>query len=156
MGVLSVVSLDEILDYATLENLAYLLGGLVLLKAAQLSYDPIRHLFSPLRHLAGPKNDSFIFGNLKRVFAAPNSTLHEEWRELYGSAYAYRVFFSSYRLFTSDTRAISFILTQSNTFPKPESLRRGLANLLGEGLLFAEFDAHKRQRRIMVIGPHEP
>ncbi|KAG8743100.1 hypothetical protein FRC10_000400 [Ceratobasidium sp. 414] len=145
MVVPPIVTLDEILDHATLKNLAYLLSGLVLLKTAQLSYDPIRSLFSPLRHLAGPKNDSFIFGNLRRVFAAPNSTLHEEWREQYGSAYAYRIFFSSYRLFTSDTGAISFILTQSSIFPKPESLRRGLANLLGEGLLFAEFDTHRRQ-----------
>ncbi|KAG9128432.1 hypothetical protein FRC07_012540 [Ceratobasidium sp. 392] len=50
---------------------------------------------------------------------------------------------------------MSFILTQSNDFPKPENLRRGLANLLGEGILFAEFDAHKRQRRIMnpAFGP---
>ncbi|KAG9098413.1 hypothetical protein FS749_003865 [Ceratobasidium sp. UAMH 11750] len=155
MGVLSIVTLDEILEHATLKNIVYLLGSLVLLKAAQLSYDPIRHLFSPLRHLAGPKNDSFLFGNLRRVFAAPNSALHEEWRELYGSTYAYRGFISSYRLFTSDTQAISFILTQSGMFPKPESLRRFLANLLGEGLLFTEFDTHKRQRRIMnpAFGP---
>jgi hypothetical protein len=90
----SVVTLDGVLDYATLENLIYLSGGLILLKLGQLSYWPIRQLFSPLRHLRGPKNDSIIFGNLKRIFAAPSSVLHEEWMEQYGSTYAYRIFMS--------------------------------------------------------------
>ncbi|KAG9128433.1 hypothetical protein FRC07_012541 [Ceratobasidium sp. 392] len=117
--------------------MAYLLSALALLKAAQIWYDPIRGLFSPLRHLQGPQNDSLIFGNQKRIFASSNLALHDEWFKQYGSTYAYRVFFSSH------------------DFPKPENLRRGLANLLGEGLLFAEFDTHKRQRRIMnpAFGP---
>ncbi|KAG9098412.1 hypothetical protein FS749_003864 [Ceratobasidium sp. UAMH 11750] len=155
MNVLPTVTMDEVLDYATLENLAYLVGGLTLLKIAQLSYDPIRHQFSPLRQLTGPKNDSLIFGNMRRIFAALGSTLHEEWMEEYGTTFAYRGFLSSYRLFTTDSRALSFIMTQSSTFPKPESLRKGIANLLGEGILFAEFDSHRRQRRIMnpAFGP---
>ncbi|KAG9074759.1 hypothetical protein FRC06_010484, partial [Ceratobasidium sp. 370] len=76
--------MDEVLDYATLENLGYLVGGLTVLKVAQLSYDPIRRLFSPLRQLTGPKNDSLIFGNMRRIFAAPGSVLHEEWMDAYG------------------------------------------------------------------------
>jgi len=57
--------------------------------------------------------------------------------------------FSSYRLFTTDIRALNFIMTQTDAFPKPNSLRQGLGDLLGRGLLVAESDAHKRQRRIM-------
>ncbi|KAG9128431.1 hypothetical protein FRC07_012539 [Ceratobasidium sp. 392] len=155
MATLSNLTLDEILDYATLHNFAYLMGGLALLKIAQLSYDPVRNQFSPLRRLKGPKNDSFIFGHMKRIFAAPGSVLHEEWMETYGAVFAYRSFLSSYRLLTTDPRALSFIMTQSSSFPKPETLRKGIANLLGEGILFAEFDVHKRQRRIMnpAFGP---
>ncbi|KAG8703084.1 hypothetical protein FRC09_004364 [Ceratobasidium sp. 395] len=155
MATSSTSTLGEILDYVTTRNIAYVLGALAVLKTAQLSYDPIQRMFSPLRHLPGPKNDSLIFGNLRRIFAAPALAVHEEWLEQYGSTYVYRIFFSACRLFTSDTRAMSYILTQSNDFPKPESLRRALANLLGEGILFAEFDTHKRQRRIMnpAFGP---
>ncbi|KAG9128434.1 hypothetical protein FRC07_012542 [Ceratobasidium sp. 392] len=40
-------------------------------------------------------------------------------------------------------------MTHTNSFPKPENVRRSLADVLGEGLLFSEADAHKRQRRIM-------
>ncbi|KAG8743099.1 hypothetical protein FRC10_000399 [Ceratobasidium sp. 414] len=40
-------------------------------------------------------------------------------------------------------------MTQTNSFPKPENVRRSLADILGEGLLFAEAETHKRQRRIM-------
>ncbi|KAG9098416.1 hypothetical protein FS749_003868 [Ceratobasidium sp. UAMH 11750] len=40
-------------------------------------------------------------------------------------------------------------MSQTESFPKPENFRQGLAGFLGQGLLFVESDAHKRQRRIM-------
>ncbi|KAG8744389.1 hypothetical protein FRC12_014811 [Ceratobasidium sp. 428] len=155
MDALPTVTLDEVLGHATLQNLAYLIGGLAVLKVAQLSYNPVRQQFSPLRQLTGPKNESLIFGHMKRIFAASGWVIQEEWMGRYGATFAYRSFLSSYRLFTTDTRALAFIMTQSNSFPKPEMLRKGIANLLGEGILFAEFDTHKRQRRIMnpAFGP---
>ncbi|KAG8703083.1 hypothetical protein FRC09_004363 [Ceratobasidium sp. 395] len=155
MDALPTVTLDEVLGHATLQNLVYLIGGLAVLKVAQLSYNPVRQQFSPLRQLTGPKNESLIFGHMKRIFAASGWVIQEEWMERYGATFAYRSFLSSYRLFTTDTRALAFIMTQSNSFPKPEMLRKGIANLLGEGILFAEFDTHKRQRRIMnpAFGP---
>ncbi|KAG8744252.1 hypothetical protein FRC12_014843, partial [Ceratobasidium sp. 428] len=145
MDAIPTVTLDEVLGHATLQNLAYLIGGLAVLKVAQLSYNPVRQQFSPLRQLTGPKNESLIFGHMKRIFAASGWVIQEEWMEKYGTTFAYRSFLSSYRLFTTDTRALAFIMTQSNSFPKPEMLRKGIANLLGEGILFAEFDTHKRQ-----------
>ncbi|KAH7337785.1 cytochrome P450 [Rhizoctonia solani] len=38
---------------------------------------------------------------------------------------------------------------RDDTFPKPDSIRRGLASVVGDGLISAEGDVHKRQRRIM-------
>ncbi|KAF8604787.1 cytochrome P450 [Ceratobasidium sp. AG-I] len=149
MTSLPLVALDDVLKYATRENLLYLFGGLLFLKIGEWTYWPIRKLFSPLRHLRGPKNESLVFGNLKRIFGAQNSVLHEEWVGEYGLTFAYRGFLSSYRLYTVDTRALNFIMTQTNSFAKPEAVRRNLADVLGEGLLFAEGDTHKRQRRIM-------
>jgi len=56
----------------------------------------IRHVLgllqSPLRELSGPKNDSWIFGNLKAIFAAENNALHEKWFAEYGHTIAYTVF----------------------------------------------------------------
>ncbi|CUA74247.1 Cytochrome P450 4A25 [Rhizoctonia solani] len=75
--------------------------------------------------------------------------LQGQWMETYGSTYSYRGFLLSYRLFTADTRALTYIMTQTDTFPKPDSVRKGLAEVVGYGLISAEGDVHKRQRRIM-------
>ncbi|KAG9090366.1 hypothetical protein FS749_000612 [Ceratobasidium sp. UAMH 11750] len=47
-------------------------------------------------------------------------------------------------------RAINFVLSQPAMFPKSERAHKGLARVLGVGILSAEPEAHKRQRRIMV------
>ncbi|CAE6464609.1 unnamed protein product [Rhizoctonia solani] len=143
----SIVPLNTLTEYATFRNLLYLSGGIVLFKIAEGAYYPIRKLFSPLRQLPGPPNESLIFGNLKRIFAAPNSVIHEAWLKEYGSTLTYRGFLSSYRLFTVDPRALSYIMSQPGSFPKPENVRRNLADVLGEGLLFSEGETHKRQLR---------
>ncbi|KAG8709037.1 hypothetical protein FRC09_000904 [Ceratobasidium sp. 395] len=41
------------------------------------------------------------------------------------------------------------VLAQSDSFPKPGVVRRNFGNNLGKGLLYAEFDTHRRQRRLM-------
>lgn len=115
MTSLPLVTLDDVLKYATRENLFYLIGGLVFLKIGEWSYVPIRKLFSPLRHLAGPKNEHLIFGNLKRIFGAQNSVLHEQWVGEYGLTFVYRGFLSvclllpPYRLPSQLTSALPVI-----------------------------------------------
>jgi hypothetical protein len=94
MTPLPVITLDKILDYATLKNLVYVSGGIIILEAGRWLYWPIRKLFSPLRHLPGPRNESLIFGNLRRIFAAQNSVVHEAWAEKHGPTYVYRGFLS--------------------------------------------------------------
>ncbi|KAF8604786.1 cytochrome P450 [Ceratobasidium sp. AG-I] len=143
------IALETVLPYATLKNLVYLSGTLIIVEMAHSIYPTIRKLFSPLRQLAGPKNDSLLFGNLRQLFTAQQSSIHEDWLEKYGSTFAFRGFLSAYRLYTVDTRALTFILSQADSFPKPEAVRRSLADSLGEGLIFSEGETHKRQRRTM-------
>jgi hypothetical protein len=90
MGPLPAITVDTISGLATLKNLAYLSGCYVLFKSAQLTYQTTRRILSPLRHLAGPQNDSVIFGNTKRIFGAPLGVVHEEWLEKYGSTFTYK------------------------------------------------------------------
>lgn len=149
MANLSLAPLDTLIEYVTIKNILFLSGGIILIKVAEGVYHPIRKLFSPLGELPGPSNESFIFGNLKRIFASPNSVVHESWLQEYGSTLRYRGFLSSYRLFTVDPRALTYVMSQPGSFPKPENVRRSLADVLGEGLLFSEGETHKRQRRIM-------
>ncbi|KAG8769238.1 hypothetical protein FRC12_005085 [Ceratobasidium sp. 428] len=141
--------LGELQRHATPHNIAYLVGSVILVKSIQWSYWPIRRLFSPLGRLPGPKTESLIWGNLKQVLMSPNLNIYEQWSETYGPTFAYRGLFFSYRLLTTDIRALTFIMSQSDSFPKPDNFRQGLAGFLGQGLLFVESDAHRRQRRIM-------
>ena len=54
----------------------------------------ITPLLSPLRDLPGPPSPSFAFGNLKEIFDADNSVLHEAWTEKYGHTLMYRAWFN--------------------------------------------------------------
>ena len=44
---------------------------------------------SPLRHLPGPPNDHWFFGNLKTIAQAETPVTQEKWMEQYGPTMAY-------------------------------------------------------------------
>ncbi|KAG8768678.1 hypothetical protein FRC12_005437 [Ceratobasidium sp. 428] len=143
--------LGELQRHVTPHNIAYLVGSIILVKGIQWSYWPIRRLFSPLGRLPGPKTESLIWGNLKQVLMSSNLNIYEQWSETYGSTFAYRGLFFSYRLLTTDIRALTLcvtlelpsssivlsvifgsIMSQSDSFPKPDNFRQGLAGFLGQ------------------------
>lgn len=96
-----------------------------------------------------------MYGNLKEIFAAENSVLHEGWVAKYGNTIKYKGWLSRNRLFTVDTRALNYILSHSNEYQKPALARYNLGEVLGEGLLIVEGEQHRQQRRIMnpAFGP---
>lgn len=59
----------------------------VLFKLAKIAVHPF---FSPLRYIPGPPSPSFIFGNMKQIFHAENSVLHEQWIDQYGTTLKYK------------------------------------------------------------------
>ena len=48
---------------------------------------------SNLRYLPGPKNPSFMWGNMKQIQMADNQSLHEQWVRDYGKTFKYKGFF---------------------------------------------------------------
>ncbi|KAF8554640.1 cytochrome P450 [Imleria badia] len=116
----------------------------------------VYHQFtSPIRHLRGPKGTSWLYGNMRDIWNAEDSVLHEEWVKQYGNTLKYKGLFNSNRLFTMDTRAINHVLTHSIDYQKPSQVRYNLSQVLGEGVLFVEGAQHRQQRRIMnpAFGP---
>ncbi|KAL7411750.1 putative cytochrome P450 [Mrakia frigida] len=105
---------------------------------------------SLLLNLPGPPSDSFIFGSLKGIIKEEPGKKHDRWMDEYGSTYRYDVLAGEIRFFTADPRAINHIMSNCYDYPKPGAVRRGLAEMLGNGILSAEGDVHKRQRRIML------
>ncbi|KAI9068653.1 cytochrome P450 [Trametes sanguinea] len=110
-----------------------------------------------LKNLPGPPSPSWFYGNMKLIRSDENSDfiVQERWSEEYGPHIMYRGFLSHDRVWTLDTRALNHVLTHSIDYQKPEMARRGLANLIGEGVLVTEGEHHRIQRRIMnpAFGP---
>ncbi|KAH7910533.1 cytochrome P450 [Hygrophoropsis aurantiaca] len=116
----------------------------------------VLHKFtSPLRNINGPKSTSWLYGNMRDIFKAENSVLHEQWVKEYGQTLKYHGFLNIDRLFTMDLRALNHVLTHSLDYQKPEQVRYNLSQILGEGVLFVEGAQHRQQRRIMnpAFGP---
>ncbi|KAG8734632.1 hypothetical protein FRC12_018440 [Ceratobasidium sp. 428] len=143
-------TLAQALEHLTFRKVIYLSGGYIGLQALLLVYRLTRRRLSPIRNLAGPPNVSFRFGNRKQITSAPFRVLHEERVKKYGHTFVFNDVLESLRLFTADPKALSFIMTQSSSFVRPELVREHFVNNMGPGLLAVEFGTHKRQRRLMV------
>ncbi|TCD69777.1 hypothetical protein EIP91_006313 [Steccherinum ochraceum] len=115
----------------------------------------VRIYTSPLRHLPGPPNPSWFWGQFKVIFNSDHGVPQEKWLAEYGQTITYQGMFGGRRLYTHDERAMNHILTHSNDFPKPEVTRYNLTAVLGAGVLVTEGEQHRQQRRIMnpAFGP---
>ncbi|KAI0767221.1 cytochrome P450 [Fomes fomentarius] len=115
--------------------------------------------FNPsLKNLPGPPSPSLLWGNFKAIQEEDNSVPQERWTEEYHShTITYQGFLGIRRLWTTDTRAINYILTHSAEYQKPSAARRSLAKILGKGVLFVEDEQHRQQRRVMnpAFGPSQ-
>ncbi|KII91513.1 hypothetical protein PLICRDRAFT_105725 [Plicaturopsis crispa FD-325 SS-3] len=123
-----------------------------LYKLAELLYG---NLSSPLRNLPGPPSTSWALGNSKEIQQADPSVVHEKWVEQYGQTFKYAGLGNVPHLFTLDTKALSHILSHTDTFQKSKAMRYNLSRIVGPGVLVVEGDAHKLQRNIMnpAFGP---
>ncbi|KAJ6530003.1 cytochrome P450 [Mycena vulgaris] len=104
-------------------------------------------LTSPIRHLPGPKNHSWIVGNFFDM--GDEAPVITRWRQEFGPHFQFRGLLNGRKLYTSDTKAINHIVTNTNLYGKGPVAVRGLKSLLGNGILSVEGDPHKQQRRLL-------
>lgn len=108
---------------------------------------------SPLRRLPQPKGGSVVLGHFLRIFKEPSGEPHRDWIESIpndGVLY-YRWIFNEPRVLVTTPKALAEVLVQkSYEFVKPWNVRVGLGRLLGVGVLLAEGNEHKRQRRALM------
>ncbi|EJF57948.1 cytochrome P450 [Dichomitus squalens LYAD-421 SS1] len=111
----------------------------------------LRQARSPLRHLPGPPSPSFFMGNLREMHDQENNGLVARWAAAYGSTFVYRGFIGGCRLMTVDPLAVNHIMSRGYEYPKPDFVRDALASMAAgyEGLLTAEGDMHRKQRKIL-------
>ncbi|KAF9342001.1 hypothetical protein BGZ91_003698 [Linnemannia elongata] len=115
------------------------------------------NFLSPLRHIPGPPNKSKhnkynlpFLGNFPDIIQEEAGIPHREWIEQYGGIVCYRGLFNNRRILLADPKAIQHVFaTNSYKYPKPDNLVRLLGMVIGHGILLAEGDVHRKQRKML-------
>ncbi|KZT74142.1 cytochrome P450 [Daedalea quercina L-15889] len=110
---------------------------------------------SSLRDMPGPRNSSWLYGNLVDLRSEEPGVMVQRWAERYGHIFKFKSSMNADVLLMLDTKAMNHVLTHSHDYPKPEMVRFNLGEILGKGLLVVEAEQHRQQRRIMnpAFGP---
>ncbi len=108
---------------------------------------------SPLRHLPEPPGSSFFNGQWPTLVKEPSGIPMRRWvNEIPNNGLIrYRHLFNRDRLLLTSPKALAEVMTtKSYDFVKPDFMRVGIGQLLGIGVLLAEGDEHKIQRKNLM------
>ncbi|OMP88640.1 Protein LUTEIN DEFICIENT 5, chloroplastic [Diplodia seriata] len=111
------------------------------------------HFFSPLRHLPQPKGGHWLMGHFNKIRKENTGQPAREWSQSVpneGLIY-YRFAFNSERVLVTSPKGLAEVLVHKNyEFVKPSTIRDGIGRILGIGILLAEGDEHRRQRKLLM------
>lgn len=108
--------------------------------------------FSPLRHLPGPEGNSWWNGQWAKIKAEPSGQPQREWLNTIPNEglIRYLGMFNAERLLITSPKGLGEVLTtKSYEFIKPATVR-GIGRILGVGILLAEGEEHKIQRKNLL------
>ena len=108
--------------------------------------------FSPIRHVPEAPDGNFFLGQTRKIMAASSGKPMREWIENTPNDGLIRYsMWGTPRLLPTNPKTLGEVLVQKNyDFVKPPLIRRSLGRLLGVGILLAEGDEHKRQRKSLM------
>ncbi|KAH7016898.1 cytochrome P450 [Ilyonectria destructans] len=131
---------------------AFLLGLSVGLLVYSIFVSPV--YLSPLKHLPGPKDNAFFFGQTLKFLHVPwFPNLYLEWSRQWPDApfIRYLGIANTETLFVNSIVAYKEILqTKSAYFVKPKFARTFAHETIGDGLPFVEGQLHKLRRAAMM------
>ncbi|KAH8115692.1 cytochrome P450 [Phellopilus nigrolimitatus] len=106
---------------------------------------------SKMTKLHGPPASSWLFGVSKDVFLGDSGEIYEKWAEEYGPVYQIPGPFGSRRTVLVDAKAIAHYYSKE-TFVYVHSTfaKQAISNIIGKGLLWAEGESHRRQRKTLA------
>ncbi|KAK1991467.1 cytochrome P450 [Colletotrichum falcatum] len=109
--------------------------------------------FSSLRSIPGPKNDHWLMGQYMRIIREPTGVPMIDWINNipHEGIIRYRGLFNQERLLITSPKALAEVLVTHNyDFRKPTAVRSSIGRILGIGVLLAEGDEHKVQRKNLM------
>ncbi|CAK7235748.1 hypothetical protein SBRCBS47491_009401 [Sporothrix bragantina] len=112
------------------------------------------NFFSPLRHLPQPKSGNvFLLGQFPRINREATGKPALEWINTIpnNGLIRYLGLFNQERLLITKPKALAEVLVSKNyDFIKPGQVRNALSRILGVGILLAEGDEHRFQRKMLA------
>jgi len=108
--------------------------------------------FSPIRNVPTPPDAKFFTGSTKDILNGYPCRPQREWMEAVpnNGLLRYSHWFQE-RLLVTNTKALGEVLVTKNyDFIKPPQLAKTIGRILGLGILFAEGDEHKMQRKNLM------
>ncbi|KAF8173848.1 cytochrome P450 [Mycena galopus ATCC 62051] len=132
------------------------LRGFLILLAIWLCTKLFSYVWRPARtrttKLKGPPSPSRILGFMRYLLQTPDSSIeYEQWAALYGGAFEIPLAFGSKQILLSDPKALTHCYnTERAVYVRIESERQFIGSIFGRGVLWAEGDMHKRQRKALT------
>ncbi|KZT67557.1 cytochrome P450 [Daedalea quercina L-15889] len=104
--------------------------------------------------LSGPPSPSLLWGVSRLIQgndAQDPGSLFEEWSEQYGSVFRIPAAFGTSKIVVCDPKAIQhFYSREAVGYVHTTMFRTGIESLVGRGVLWAQGDVHKRQRKALT------
>lgn len=127
-----------------------LLGGLLMYRTVLYP-----HFFSPIRHLPTPGGAHWFLGHFREIARDPTGEPQLRWVEELpqnSGLIRYIGLFGGERIMLCSPKTLAEALHhKSYAFIKPKFMRSGIGRILGlRGLLFAEGDEHRHQRKLLL------
>ncbi|CAG8598347.1 17170_t:CDS:2 [Racocetra fulgida] len=105
---------------------------------------------SPLLKVPGPPVDNFLLGHYASILSKNIKEAFYHLVKQYGGIVKYHGLLSKPYILVADPKLVQEILSShSYEYPRDIFNKPPLKDVLGEGLLFADGNVHKRQRRLM-------
>ncbi|THU83367.1 cytochrome P450 [Dendrothele bispora CBS 962.96] len=110
-----------------------------------------RHAVKSLVPLPGPVSKSFIFGNSRDLYSAPNGLdYHHGLFRKYGNVFKVNMMAGEEQIYLSDTRALQHVLVKdTHIFDETPAMMSEFYYCFGPGLISVHGDTHKKQRKMI-------
>ncbi|ORY30175.1 cytochrome P450 [Naematelia encephala] len=106
-----------------------------------------------LLRIPGPRSANWLLGNEWEIYNNVAGRVWNRWIDLYGPVVLYKnAFFNGYTVLLADPIAVKSLLSDGPdgyTWHKPPFNRQTNERLLGRGVIWAEGDDHRVQRRLL-------
>ncbi|KAF9068335.1 cytochrome P450 [Rhodocollybia butyracea] len=98
--------------------------------------------------MVSSQQTSWIWGHELEIFQHEASEMYVKWAESFGLVYRVKAaLFQSDIVIVGDNSAVQHILQNSDSYGKAPAFLRIIARLVGKGLVWAEGEVHRYQRR---------